>query len=113
MRTVSALTASDVPVMGSANARAVPSFQSICTLEANVPLPDGWNATRNVHESPAFTVGVPDPQAFAPVARSSLNAGLDVAVKPIALTRCAAAPVLRIVTSSGAGVLLVVTLPKS
>src|SRR5512143_3526670 len=58
IRTVSALTASDVPEIGKPNVGDVGSFDTICTFAAEVPAPVGRNATRNVHDPPGATVGV-------------------------------------------------------
>ena len=113
IRTVKALTASEVPVIGNPNTGVVPSVEAIWTFEVKTPLLVGWNPTWNVHEPPASTVAV-EPHGREPALRFSENAGLEVAEKAMEDTLSGAVPVLRIVTSSGGtGVLPVVTLPKS
>jgi hypothetical protein len=112
--TVKDVTASEAPAIGNPKLGDVGSFELICNVAANVPeVAGGWNMICTVHESPAATVGETEAQGFDPRLAFNMKLGSAGARKEIAATLNAAVPLFLIVTSSGAGRLLVVTLPKS
>src|SRR5512140_2800256 len=83
IRTVRAFTASEVPSIRSPNTGVAPSLEVIWTFEVNAPLPEGWNATLKVHESPAATSRGAEAHGRVPPPRLRAKAGLEVAEKLI------------------------------
>ena len=113
MRRVSEVTAADVPEIGTVTVGDPGAFEVIWSVEVNGPAVGGGNLTCTVQESATATPVAEPPHGLVPAFNVKPNGLPDGASKEIADTFNAAVPVLRIVTSNGAGTLLVVTGPKS
>jgi hypothetical protein len=66
IRTVNAVIASDVPLIGSDAVGAFEAFDATCNVELKLPAVVGWKTTWTVQESAAAIVGVADPQGLGP-----------------------------------------------
>jgi hypothetical protein len=107
------VTASLKPAIANETTEAFCAFELTCSVDVNGPSVVGSKATRTVQKSAGEMAGDPEPQGFAPAFSVNANGGPDGVSKAIDDTFNVAVPMFVMVTSSGAGALPGVTLPKS